>query len=103
MGTSGLKFYHDAPARILDDLATFPTFGRFLSRLGETKPTILIGYIERMEPPLSRFLPAMLAGLMKSAWKDAAKDLIEQWLVEDRYLSDIAWYCRVAEPVMKVS
>ena len=80
-----------------DDLATFPTFGRFLTRLGETKPDILIGYIGKMKPPLARFLPAMLTGLMKSDRKDAAEALIEQWLVGSRYLSDIAWYCRFAD------
>jgi ppGpp synthetase/RelA/SpoT-type nucleotidyltranferase len=81
-----------------NDLATFPTFGRFLTRLGEAKPDILIGYIERMGPRLARFLPAMLSGLMKSTRAEDTRELIERWLAENRYLSDIAWYCQFAEP-----
>jgi hypothetical protein len=81
-----------------DDAATFPTFGEFLKRLGEVKPDIVIGYIERMEPPLARFLPSMLAGLAKGARADVTLQLIDQWLDGGRYLSDIAWYIRFADP-----
>jgi len=80
-----------------NDAATFPTFVKFLTRLGQEKPDILIDYIERMEPPLARFLPWMLVGLMKSSHADMTNALIEQWLNEGRYLSDIARYLRDAE------
>ena len=80
------------------DAATFPTFGRFLSGFGETKPDIVIAYLEKMDPQLTRFLPSMLAGLGKSVHAEAALKRIDGWLAEARYLSDIAWYMRFAQP-----
>ncbi|MFO1154756.1 MAG: RelA/SpoT domain-containing protein [Rhodospirillales bacterium] len=80
------------------DLATFPAFGSFLRRLGETKSDVLIGYLDRMDDNLARFLPAILRGLMKSPRRDHVLAKVDQWVELGRYLSDIAWYLRSSEP-----
>lgn len=43
-----------------DDLATFPSFGRFLEKFGKNKPEILFGYLDRLDARLAGFLPSML-------------------------------------------
>lgn len=80
-----------------DDLATFSAFGKFLTNLGETKPEILVGYFERMDRGLARFLPAMLAGLVLSPASGDVKRLIAKWITDGRYLPEIAWHLRLAK------
>lgn len=79
------------------DAATFPVFGEFLERLAAGKPTMVFGFIDRLEGPLGNFLPAMIAGLMRSAASERALARIADWLDAGRYLRDIAWYLRFAE------
>lgn len=73
-----------------DDLATFPTFGEFLQRLGREKPSIVLKYIDRLEKPLTGFLGIMLSGLAQSSQSAALDARIEEWLAQDRYLVEIA-------------
>ena len=80
-----------------DDAATFPIFGHFLARLGEVKPEFVLRCIGRMEPSLARFIPSLLAGLMKGGGADEASRQIERWLEKGRYLREIARYLRFAE------
>ncbi|HXM48131.1 MAG TPA: RelA/SpoT domain-containing protein [Pyrinomonadaceae bacterium] len=79
-----------------DDLATFPSFGEFLQRLGRDKPSIVLGFIDRLEKPLTGFLGIMLSGLAQSSQSAALDTRIEEWLAEDRYLVQIAHYFKFA-------
>lgn len=81
------------------DLATFQTFGIFLTQLGATKPEILVGYIGRMGPDLARFLPVMLQGLLGGAGATAARAMIMTWITEGKYLGEITWQLGSATPV----
>jgi len=79
-----------------DNAATFPMFGRFLERLGETRPNILLGYIDRFTQPLANFLPSMLTGLLRSEKQVETLARINRWIDQGEHLSDIAWYLRFA-------
>ncbi|EJL81232.1 hypothetical protein PMI16_04838 [Herbaspirillum sp. CF444] len=81
-----------------DDAATFPTFGRFLERLGETKPDILLSYIDRFAKPFANFLPGMLTGLVRSEKQAEALRRINHWIDHGEHLNDIAWYLRFSVP-----
>ncbi|MHB1512350.1 MAG: RelA/SpoT domain-containing protein [Acidiferrobacter sp.] len=81
-----------------DDVATFPVFGRFLELLAVAQPAIVLGYIDRIEEPLANFLPAMLAGLMKSSEREQTLTNIEAWLRAGAYIGHIAWHLRLADP-----
>lgn len=71
------------------DLATFPTFGRFLEKLSEAKPTIALGYVGRLEEPLSRFLPSIMGGLERSEHRKDVRRLILAWIEERKFLPEI--------------
>ncbi|MEO6945844.1 MAG: RelA/SpoT domain-containing protein [Nitrobacter sp.] len=73
-----------------DDLATFPSFGEFLQRLGRKDPSTVLGFIDKLERPLTGFLGIMLSGLAQSSQSAALDARIEKWLAEDRYLVEIA-------------
>ena len=80
------------------DLATFPTFGNFLAKLGEVQPTVVLAYIDKLDGPLEKFLPSMLIGLLVSAERGKALAKIDGWLLEGRYVDDITWFLRFADP-----
>jgi ppGpp synthetase/RelA/SpoT-type nucleotidyltranferase len=77
-----------------NDLATFPSFGEFFQKIGRTKPSILLGYIDRLDDRLAGFLGVMLSGLAESDQAGQMQDKIAKWLSEDRYLVQIAHYFR---------
>ena len=81
-----------------DDAATFPVFGKFLTELAETRPAIVHKFIDRMELPLSNFLPAMLDGLMRSSEKVQTEARVHAWIDAGEHLRHIAWYLRFAVP-----
>lgn len=81
-----------------DDLATFSEFAKFLERLSETKPSIVLSYIARIEEPLKRFLPTLLVGLMRSEQHVSALVQIETWLDAGEHLGPITWYFQWADP-----
>lgn len=78
------------------DMATFPSFGEFLQRLGREKPSIVLGYIDKLEQPLTGFLGIMLSGVAQSSQSAALEKRIAEWLAEDRYLVQIAHYFKFA-------
>ena len=80
-----------------NDLATFPIFGKFLERLGEEKPVIVLTLIARIEAPLAKFLPSILLGLMRSAEHRQVVVQIDIWLGAGEQISHVAWYLRFAE------
>ena len=81
-----------------NDAATFPVFGKFLERLAEAQPAIVLSYIDRLQGPLGNFLPGMLAGVMRSAERAQALVRIDGWLVTGKHVGCIAWYLRFADP-----
>lgn len=81
-----------------NDAATFPVFGHFLERLAQAQPTIVLGYIKRLVGPLSDFLPAFIAGLMRSAERAQMVTEIDTWVRTGVYLDHLSWYLRSANP-----
>lgn len=82
-----------------DDLATFPSFGRFVEELARTKPEIVESYLDQLGEDLAAFLPAMLCGMEGSPRWSAAKQRVDQWVTQRRYLSQILWYQRFADNI----
>lgn len=82
-----------------DDLATFPSFGRFLEELARTEPEIVESYLDRLGEDLAAFLPAMLRGIEGTPRWPAAKQRVDQWLTQHRYLSQILWYQRFTDRI----
>jgi len=78
------------------DLATFPSFGRFLEKLSRAQPLIILGYIEKLDKRLTGFLGVMLSGLAQSDRRLETEAKISQWLGEEKYLVQIAHYFRFA-------
>lgn len=81
-----------------NDIATFPVFGRFLAKLAEEQPAIGFGYVDKLDVPLENFLPAMLTGLFASAEPGKVLARVDGWLEEGRYVDEITWFLRSAEP-----
>jgi ppGpp synthetase/RelA/SpoT-type nucleotidyltranferase len=81
-----------------NDLATFPVFGKFLSKMAESNPEIVLGYIDKLDGPLQNFLPGMLSGLLASSERDRLLAMIGGWLDKGRHLDDVTWFLRSAEP-----
>lgn len=79
-----------------NDIATFPSFERFLKDLGRTKPHILISYLDRLDDRLANFLPAMLTGLESGGKGDVAQEKILHWIDMRQYLPQVIWYIRFA-------
>jgi hypothetical protein len=82
-----------------NDLATFPSFGRFAQELASSKPAIVESYLDRLGVDLANFLPGMLNGMEATDRWPAAKQRIDGWLAGRRYLSQILWYQRFSEKV----
>jgi len=74
-----------------NDLATFPTFAKFLEKLAHTHPHIVLGYFCTIDARLATFLSPMLRGLSQTEQWDDALVLVRAWITEGRYLSDVAW------------
>jgi len=89
-----LKTMQRCASTKLNDLATFPSFGRFIEELARTKPEIVESYLDRLGEDLAAFLPAMLRGMEGTPRWSAAKQRVDQWLAQRRYLSQILWYQR---------
>lgn len=76
-----------------NDLATFPTFARFVERLSAAKPDIVIAYLPQFDDRLASFLTPFCRGLNQTPiWSDAVA-LLERWIEEGRYLSSVAFVC----------
>lgn len=79
------------------DLATFPMFGHFLSRLGEQHPDIGMDYLARTGPSLSVFGHCLINGVMKSGNR-AGEAFIRGWIAEGKNLQSVARYLTYADP-----
>lgn len=81
-----------------NDLATFPSFGKFLERLATKKPAIALRYLDDIDRDLEPFIPAVLSGLEVSA-AEAVKAKIAAWVADKRCLQRILWYYRFSPSV----
>jgi ppGpp synthetase/RelA/SpoT-type nucleotidyltranferase len=82
-----------------NDLATFPSFGTFLERLGSANPKILFAYLKREHLRLMGFLTSILRGLEEGALAKRASALIQKWVKAGKFLPEISWYFRVGKLV----
>ncbi len=82
-----------------NDLATFPTFGRFLQRLAARKPAIVLGYLADLDGGLGHFIPAMLIGLSEGPAASDGVALIWTWLEARRHVAAIMRFLRFAPAV----
>jgi ppGpp synthetase/RelA/SpoT-type nucleotidyltranferase len=80
-----------------NDLATFPSFGQFLEKLGHAKPHIVFGYLDQLEGNLANFLTSMLSGLEQSEVKGAARKKVWDWVERKVYLRQIIHYLRFTQ------
>jgi ppGpp synthetase/RelA/SpoT-type nucleotidyltranferase len=80
-----------------NDLATFPSFGKFLSKLAAAKPVIVFEYLDQLDDRLAAFLPAILDGLDNKSSHDAVESRLWRWLNEGLYVQQIARYMRFAK------
>ena len=76
----------------LNDAATFPSFGKFLQKLSQSKPKILLGFIDRLGDRLTGFLGIILSGLAQSDRRADVDAKIAEWLREEVHLVEIAHY-----------
>ena len=80
-----------------NDAATFPVFGKFLERMAESQPAVVLKFIDHLDGTLQAFLPGMLLGLMRSTERLATLSRINLWLAKGENVGDIAWYLRFAD------
>jgi len=81
-----------------DDLATFPTFMAFLQGLAEQQPAIALQYLDKLDDEIVNFLPSILAGLMNGSGEAQTREWIDRSLSAGKFVGQIAWYLRIAEP-----
>ena len=75
-----------------NDAATFPSFGKFLQKLSQFKPKIMLGFIDRLGDRLTGFLGIILSGLSQSDRRTDVDAKIAEWLREEKHLVEIAHY-----------
>jgi ppGpp synthetase/RelA/SpoT-type nucleotidyltranferase len=77
-----------------NDLATFPVFGRFISRLAERKPEVADKLLASASDDLRNFLPGFLKGLALSGRSDIYERVLKSELECARNLAGLASYLR---------
>jgi ppGpp synthetase/RelA/SpoT-type nucleotidyltranferase len=77
-----------------DDLATFPPFGNFLSKLAERKPDIAARFLAKASDNLRNFLAGFLNGLSLSDRRDIYERILESELKSARNLAGVARHLR---------
>jgi len=80
-----------------NDLATFPVFGNFISKLAESKPEVADQIFTKASDDLRNFLPGFLNGLAKSSRADLYERVLEGELESARRLTSISWHLRKAD------
>jgi hypothetical protein len=73
-----------------EDLATFPTYYHFLQTLSSRKPALAFRLLRDDTAALERFLIPLLHGLWDGELAQGAEGTVAQWLLEGRYLTQIA-------------
>lgn len=73
-----------------NDLATFPNFGKFLERFGETSPLLALKLLSENADELGGFKVALLYGLWTTDQKENTRNLISNWVNADTHLLIVA-------------
>jgi ppGpp synthetase/RelA/SpoT-type nucleotidyltranferase len=77
-----------------NDYATFPVFGRFISKLAERKPEVADRLLARASDNLRTFLPGFLNGLALGSQSDIYERVLENELECARNLAGVARHLR---------
>jgi hypothetical protein len=80
-----------------NDLATFPVFGNFISKLAERKPEIPDRFLAKASDDLRNFLAGFLNGLALSGRRDIYERILESELESARNLAGIARHLRYSD------
>jgi len=80
-----------------NDMATFPPFARFLTRLSNSKPTTVARLLTQMSERVAAFLPAILAGLKDSADAQIYDEQVIRILEGGKYLAALARHLRFSK------
>ena len=98
-GDQWLSFAELCAATKSNDLATFPTFGKFLELLATAQPSVALMFVERGSENLLVFLPALLNGMHASEDQERYRILLEIGLAQDKHLTAVAQHFRYLEQV----
>ncbi|WP_228008949.1 hypothetical protein [Cyanobium sp. LEGE 06113] len=79
------------------DLATFPVFGNFISKLAECKPEVADRFLARASADLHNFLAGFLNGLALSGRCDIYERILESELESARNLAGVARHLRYSD------
>lgn len=79
------------------DLATFPVFGNFISKLAESKPEVADRLLAKASGDLRNFLPGFLNGLARSSRADIYERILESELESARDLTSITLHLRKSD------
>jgi ppGpp synthetase/RelA/SpoT-type nucleotidyltranferase len=77
-----------------NDLATFPVFGNFISKLAERQPEVADRFLAKASDDLRNFLAGFLSGLALSNRPDIYERILESELESASNLPDIARHLR---------
>jgi hypothetical protein len=76
------------------DLATFPVFGSFISKLAERKPEVADRFLAKASDDVRNFLAGFLNGLALSARRDIYERILESEIESARSLAGVAHHLR---------
>jgi ppGpp synthetase/RelA/SpoT-type nucleotidyltranferase len=80
-----------------NDLATFPVFGNFISKLAEHKPEVADRFLAKASDDLRNFLAGFLNGLALSGRRDIYERTLESELESARNLAGVARHLRYSD------
>jgi ppGpp synthetase/RelA/SpoT-type nucleotidyltranferase len=80
-----------------NDLATFPVFGDFISKLAERKPEVADRFLAKASDDLRNFLAGFLNGLDLSGRRDIYERILESELESARNLAGVARHLRYSD------
>jgi ppGpp synthetase/RelA/SpoT-type nucleotidyltranferase len=80
-----------------NDLATFPVFGRFISKLAESRPEAADRFLAKASDDLLNFLAGFLNGLALSSRQDIYERILESELALARNLTGVAHHLRYSD------
>jgi hypothetical protein len=80
-----------------DDLATFPSFAKFLATLGRSKPIIAAQLLEVGSERVRGFLPAILGGLSESDNFQVYQAQVDHLLRQGKNLAALARHLRITK------
>jgi len=80
-----------------NDLATFPVFGSFISKLAERKPEVAERFLAKATDDLRNFLAGFLNGLALSGRRDIYERILESELESARNLAGVARHLRYSD------